>query len=127
MILAFLAGNIWRTFALSLLIAFGVSIWAGNHLLGQRDDAKAALLTSEVARKAAIQIWKAEIDRITGALADAKVDGERAIADKAKAQIEAEAKLKARERYWQGVYKRDPQAKAWAEQAIPASVLEGLR
>ncbi len=125
-VLAFLLGNLWRTVALSALLALSVATLGGRHLLHQRDEARAALLTSEVARAAAIQIWTNEIDRLTRNLADAKADGEAAIAAKAQAEKVAADKLKARERYWNAILAK-PENRAWAESEIPPEVLGGLR
>lgn len=116
-ILAFL-GKHWKALALLIALIAGLG-WA--HHLGAKSR------QPEVdAAKAQAATCQANYQNLQSQLADAARAAKAAKVEAAKAAEAANKRLQAREAYWKHLYAKDPQARAWGEQDIPPSVLEGL-
>ena len=122
--LAFLKRIPWQLW-LVLAIAAGV----GLHLYQDSKvrDALAKARKDYIAAVITKQLYKAELDRVLSQLADANSAAKVAIAAKVEAEKAAQKRLQALEKYWRDRYAQDPEARAWADQRVPAGVLDGLR
>ena len=111
----------WKAVVIALAIAY-CTYW--QHKAGVLAD---KLQASAVARAAAIQIWKGELDSLTSQLADAKAAQVKAKAETAAAEREAAKKLALERNKWRRIYSSKPINRAWADSPVPADILNGLR
>jgi hypothetical protein len=97
------------------------SFLGGCHYQKKADDEKI------VALKVANGSLQDRYNLLTSALDDAKKVGEKAIADKAKREDEAQQALATSRKKWKDFYAQHPDAKVWSESKPPAAVIERVR